>query len=84
MRQAIAKLPEEMRETLPEVRESIGNAAYRFPHYWTPYGTGCPRDGDHVCYNDTLYNTFMFASIASQPASVSGTVSTAGALTAAH
>jgi len=35
----------------------IGNAAYRFPHYWSIYGTGCPRDGNTVCYNDTLYNT---------------------------
>lgn len=35
----------------------IGNAAYRFPHYWSMYGTGCPRDGSSVCYDDTLYNT---------------------------
>lgn len=35
----------------------IGNAASRFPHYWSIYGNGCPRDGEHVCYNDTLYNT---------------------------
>ena len=35
----------------------ISNAASRFPHYWTIYGTGCPRDGQTVCYNDNIYNT---------------------------
>lgn len=35
----------------------IGNAAYRFPHYWSMYGTGCPRDGVSVCVNDTIYNS---------------------------
>jgi ABC-type branched-subunit amino acid transport system substrate-binding protein len=37
--------------------EPISNAAYRFPHYWTIYGTGCPRDGQNVCYGGNLYNT---------------------------
>lgn len=37
--------------------EPIGNAAYRFPHYWSIYGTGCPRDGNSVCFNDNTYNT---------------------------
>ncbi|HEX4818645.1 MAG TPA: ABC transporter substrate-binding protein [Acidimicrobiales bacterium] len=35
----------------------ISNAAYRFPNYFGIYGTGCPRDGNTVCYGDTLYNT---------------------------
>jgi branched-chain amino acid transport system substrate-binding protein len=35
----------------------ITNAAYRWPHYWTIYGTGCPRDGNTVCVNDQIRNT---------------------------
>lgn len=35
----------------------ITNAAYRFPHYWSIYGSGCPKDGEHVCGNDKLYST---------------------------
>jgi ABC-type branched-subunit amino acid transport system substrate-binding protein len=35
----------------------ISNAASRFPHYWSIYGNGCPRDGQSVCYNDNLYST---------------------------
>jgi ABC-type branched-subunit amino acid transport system substrate-binding protein len=35
----------------------ISNAASRFPHYWSIYGTSCPRDGKNVCYNDNIYNT---------------------------
>jgi ABC-type branched-subunit amino acid transport system substrate-binding protein len=34
----------------------ISNAASRFPHYWSIYGNGCPRDGNTVCYNDNIYN----------------------------
>ena len=39
------------------MNEPISNGAYRFPHYWTIYGTGCPRDGNTVCYGDNVYNT---------------------------
>ena len=35
----------------------ISNAASRFPHYWSIYGNGCPRDGNSVCYNDNLYSS---------------------------
>ena len=35
----------------------ISNAASRFPHYWSIYGNGCPRDGNTVCYNDQIYST---------------------------
>jgi ABC-type branched-subunit amino acid transport system substrate-binding protein len=35
----------------------ISNAASRFPHYWSIYGNGCPRDGQTVCYNDNIYST---------------------------
>lgn len=35
----------------------ITNAPYRFPHYWTVYGTACPRDGNTVCGSDHTNNT---------------------------
>ena len=37
--------------------EPISNGASRFPHYWSVYGNGCPRDGNSVCYDDNVYNT---------------------------
>ena len=35
----------------------ISNANSRFPNYFGIYGTGCPRDGNNVCYNDQIYNS---------------------------
>jgi branched-chain amino acid transport system substrate-binding protein len=35
----------------------ITNAVYRYPHYWSIYGTGCPRDGETVCINNQIRNT---------------------------
>jgi branched-chain amino acid transport system substrate-binding protein len=35
----------------------ITNASYRYPHYWTIYGTACPRDGNTVCIADQIRNT---------------------------
>jgi branched-chain amino acid transport system substrate-binding protein len=42
---------------VPVINTPISNAAYRFPHYWTIYGTGYPRDGKTVGWKGKLINT---------------------------
>jgi len=42
---------------VPVVDVPITNAPYRYPHYFSIYGTRCPRDGNTVCGNDQSDNT---------------------------
>lgn len=39
---------------VPVINIPITNAAYRFPHYWSVYGTGYPRDGKTVGWKGKL------------------------------
>jgi branched-chain amino acid transport system substrate-binding protein len=42
---------------VPVINIPITNAAYRFPHYWSIYGSNYPRDGKTVGWRGKLVNS---------------------------
>ncbi len=44
-------------KNIPVIDNPITNAPYRYPDYFSIYGTPCPRDGNTVCGNDQSRNT---------------------------